>query len=70
MIKYNQKSISDFYIYVAISLPTIIDQNTDTATPTKQNVNDKELDPTKPQSTGNDQFKTQISTENINFSHN
>jgi hypothetical protein len=48
-----------------ISLPTVIDQNTDTATPTKQNVNDKELDPTKPQSTGNDKFKTQLSTETL-----
>ena len=37
----------------------------DTATPTKQNVNDKELDPTKPQSTGNDKFKTQLSTETL-----
>jgi hypothetical protein len=36
-----------------ISLPTVIDQNMDTATPTKQNVTDRELDPTKPQSTGN-----------------
>jgi hypothetical protein len=35
----------------------------DTATSTKQNVNDRELDPTKPQSTGNDKFKTQLSTE-------
>jgi hypothetical protein len=34
----------------------------DTATPTKQNVTDRELDPTKPQSTGNDKFKTQLST--------
>ena len=30
----------------------------DTATPTKLNVTDRELDPTKPQSTGNDKFKT------------
>jgi hypothetical protein len=35
----------------------------DTATPTKQNVTDRELDPTKPQSTGNDQFKTQLSQQ-------
>jgi hypothetical protein len=38
---------------------------TDTATPTKQNVTDRELDPTKPQSTGNDKFKTQLSTETL-----
>lgn len=37
----------------------------DTATPTKQNVNDKELDPTKPQGTGNDKFKIQLSTETL-----
>ena len=37
----------------------------DTATPTKQNVTDRELDPTKPQSTGNDKFKTQLSTETL-----
>jgi hypothetical protein len=37
----------------------------DTATPTKQYINDKELDPTKPQSTGNDKFKTQLSTETL-----
>jgi hypothetical protein len=43
----------------------IYDQNTDTATPTKQNVTDRELDPTKPQSTGNDKFKTQLSTETL-----
>jgi hypothetical protein len=47
------------------SLPTGNDQNTDTATPTKQNVTDRELDPTKPQSTGNDKFKTQLSTETL-----
>jgi hypothetical protein len=50
-----------------ISLPTIIAQNTDTATPTKQNVNDKELDPTKSQSTGNDKFNTQLSTETLTY---
>ena len=37
----------------------------DTATPTKQNVTDRGLDPTKPQSTGNDQFKTQLSAETL-----
>jgi hypothetical protein len=38
----------------------------DTATPTKQSVTDRgELDPTKPQSTGNDKFKTQLSTETL-----
>jgi hypothetical protein len=37
----------------------------DTATPTKLNVTDRELDPTKPQSTGNDKFKTQLSTETL-----
>jgi hypothetical protein len=35
------------------------------STPTKQNVTDRELDPTKPQSTGNDKFKTQLSTETL-----
>ena len=51
--------------YHTISLPTVNDQNMDTATPTKQNVTDRELDPTKPQSTGNDKFKTQLSTETL-----
>jgi hypothetical protein len=58
-----------FYVrsttYHTISLPTVNDQNTDTATPTKQNVTDRELDPTKPQSTGNDKLKTQLSTETL-----
>jgi hypothetical protein len=37
----------------------------DIPAPTKQNVTDRELDPTKPQSTGNDEFKTQLSTETL-----